>query len=362
MRGSLPVGFMLNRYRVESVLSDAGNFGIVYLACDMDHARAKNRADAVAGRLGRWKHPTRFGPIDATIDPGPIVALKEYAPFDYVERRGTAVIPRARREDVFSWGRDRFVQESEFMAGLSHPNIVALFDLFQANNTAYYVMERLPGGSLADRFRQHGRQREGEVRQWLMPLLRGLESVEHAGGDHLDLSPDNIMFRRSVDEPVLVDFGAARIPDAKQPPGGSRLLVNDSYAAPEKYLRSSRDLTAAADIYSVGAIVQEALIGYPPRAAPDLGSALAAYDPTVARHASPELNRALQRALLRDPHARFANAHDFFAAIDVDSSISTSHAIVPYNPNGGDQTNKILALLIIAAILLLVIILALVIS
>lgn len=317
-RNSLPPGTTLREYRIERVLSNAGNFSTVYLARDLDEARVQRRRERIAGRLGRWQ--SRYGPEAARtqIDPGPIVAIKEYAPRNSSRRSGLDVVAAPGQERDFEWGRERFRRESQFLSDHSHPNVVALFDTFSFFGTEYYVMERLTGGSVGDAVRDRGCQNEAMIRSWLMPLLEGLSSVERKGASHLDLSPANVVFRRPGGEPVLVDFGASRLPGAA-PNRSSRLVVDDHFAAPEKFKKTSRELDARTDSYSIGAIVNYALTGELPKGGPrrvagsNEMSQTAAY--ARAQRASPEFLRVIDRAFSVDPEDRFPDAHSLLEAL-----------------------------------------------
>jgi serine/threonine protein kinase len=357
MRGSLPIGTIVKGYRVDSVLSAAGNFAAVYLAYDTDAARVARRREKVAGRLQRWKD--RYSPAAARtpLDPGPYVALKEYAPRDLSLRQGIDVVARPDKVRVFEWGRDRFKRESEFLSEHSHPNVVAVYDRFSAHGTEYYVMERLHGGSLEGLLDGEGIQVEAQVRAWLLPILNGLASVERRDANHLDISPGNIMFRQPGGDPVLVDFGAARIPGAAQG-HSTRFIVDEHFAAPEKFQHGSRELDARCDIYSLGAVANFALTGELPPTGNMRVAGSADMSGAAARRrgerATPELLRAIDRAFAYSPATRFPDATAFAEACTVQRKGMAGIA-VPTDPDSGIWVIRLLA----AAALLVVLVLAL---
>lgn len=356
MRGNLPTGTVVQGYRIESVLSAAGNFAAVYLAYDTDLARVGRRREKVAGRLQRWKE--RYSPAAAhtQLDPGPYVALKEYAPRDLSVRHGTNVVAVPEKVRVFEWGRDRFKRESEFLAEHSHPNIVAVYDRFSAHNTEYYVMERLSGGSLEDLLGR-GIQMEAQVRTWLVPLLDGLASVERRDANHLDISPGNIMFRQQGGDPVLVDFGASRIPGTAQG-HSTRFIVDEHFAAPEKFHHGSRDLDARCDIYSLGAVANFALTGERPPTGNVRTAGGADMSAAAARRrserASPDFLRVIDRAYAHSRLSRFPDATAFAEALHSDRSSLTT--IVS---NGESNGRRRLLLLLVAGALICVVVLVL---
>jgi len=159
----------------------------------------------------------------------------------------------------------RFFAEARLVAGLRHPGVVAIYDLDEAAHTL--VMEYLPGGTLRDRL--------ARVRPAALPsheataltrsLLSTLVYVHAAGVVHGDITPRNILYRRS-DEPVLADFGSARPLDADS--NGEGTAGTPIYLAPEQ-LRGA-DSSPLTDLFAAGAILWEALAGRPMRQHADL--------------------------------------------------------------------------------------------
>ena len=244
-RNALSRGHRLHCYEIESVLGQGG-FGITYLA-----------------------HDTNLGQQ---------VALKEYLPSDLVTRTlDSAVYPLSDDHlDTFGWGLNRFLGDARTLATFSHPNIVRVLAVFEANNTAYRVMEYERGRSLEDalEFGSIGLD-EASLRGLLTPLLEGLEQMHAAGVIHRDIKPSNIMLRGTDDDgapvPVLVDFGSGR-----QAPSGdeSRTLtapVTPGYAPFEQHNTSSeRDQDQQGpwtDIYSLAATLYRVVTGKAPEEA-----------------------------------------------------------------------------------------------
>src|SRR5262245_63905640 len=158
---ALTQGTRLNQYEVMSILG-AGGFGITYMARDTT--------------------------LDTT------VAIKEYLPGDLAVRQAdsqvTAKSSISKRD--FDWGLDRFLAEARTLAKFRHPNIVRVNQIFQANNTAYLVMEYAKGQSLEDALKA-GPLTEEQTREILAPILDGLQSVHDEGFLHRDIKPANII-------------------------------------------------------------------------------------------------------------------------------------------------------------------------
>jgi serine/threonine protein kinase len=177
-RNALPLQTRLQEYLLLQVLG-AGGFGMTYLAQDTN--------------------------LDKP------VAIKEYLPSELAMRAaGGGVAPLSTDKDSgYRWGLDRFLLEARTLAKFSHPGIVRVLRYFEANGTAYMVMEYEKGEPLKNLFILSPQLPEAELKRLMEPLLEGLREVHAAGFLHRDIKPDNI-FVRADGRPVLIDFGAAR--------------------------------------------------------------------------------------------------------------------------------------------------------
>src|ERR1700704_4053692 len=176
---SLPPGYALNEYRIESTLG-VGGFGLTYLATD-SNLNLK-------------------------------VAIKEDLP-DELALRGDdqSVKPKSDASvDMFKWGLSRFLDESRTLASFRHANIVRVMRFFEANRTAYMVMEFVAGQPLGEWLRSRRPLEQAAVLAIAGPLLDGLELIHRTGYLHRDIKPGNV-FIREDGSPVLLDFGSARV-------------------------------------------------------------------------------------------------------------------------------------------------------
>ena len=225
---ALPPGYKIEGYRIEGTLG-TGGFGVTYLARELSLDR--------------------------------LVAIKEYLPAD-ISVRDTHhdTVHPIEQEDVetFEWGLERFRGEALTLVSFRHANIVAVLRFFEANGTAYMVMDYEQGSSLGDILRDAGTLPEHEIHEILFPLLDGLDRVHRAGFLHRDIKPDNI-YIRADGSPVLLDFGAARLAVGQK---GHHLtgLVTVGYAPPEQY-DSGSPQGAWTDIYAFGATLYHAVTG-----------------------------------------------------------------------------------------------------
>ena len=172
------------------------------------------------------------------------VAIKEYYPSVFVDRNTayhTGVSCRTEQmEAFFAENRMRFLREAKTLAKLEQvPQIVSILDFFEANNTAYIVMEYLRGDDLRSYLRKKGgRMTPEETFRILRPVMAALVQVHEAGLVHRDISPDNIMLQ--YDGSVkLMDFGAVRSVEhpgvEKELTEATQAIVKHGFAPIEQY-------------------------------------------------------------------------------------------------------------------------------
>ncbi len=234
-RNALPHGFKLFEYEVQSVLGKPGGFGITYLAIDTHLQQS--------------------------------VAIKEYLPSDFAIREGrsTVYVKSSSYDESFKWGLKCFIEEAQVLAKFNHHNIVRVSRFFEANGTAYMVMEYQNGQSLTDFLKQQRVLTEEELKTIVIPLLEGLEEIHHAGVLHRDIKPNNI-YIRDDNTPVLLDFGSARFAIGQKTRSVTS-IVTPGYAPLEQYDNEIKDQGPWTDIYALGAVMYNAITGESPPAA-----------------------------------------------------------------------------------------------
>ena len=223
-RDSLAKGTVLRDYTVEAVLG-RGGFGIVYKA-----------------RHNELEH---------------VVAIKEYLPSELAVREGVTV--RAKNAGCkipFTDGLRRFRDEAKALIDFqNHPNVIDCRDFFRLNGTAYLVMEYADGLPLSELLRKREEDRnpfsEADLLAVMVPLLEGLAQVHAAGVLHRDIKPSNILVSRSLERPVLIDFGAAKQGVAER--SKSLAPYTEGYAALEHV--GDGKLGPWTDVYALGAVM-----------------------------------------------------------------------------------------------------------
>jgi len=195
------------------------------------------------------------------------VAVKEYLPNEFAVRESDSVYAKsdADRED-FAWGLDRFLDEGRTLTHFRHPNLVRVSDCFEANNTAYIVMDYEDGKPLSFLLERHGVLTAKQLKRVLLPIADGLRQVHAAGFLHRDIKPSNIFVRSSDESPVLLDFGASRHAMGQRS-RSMTAIASAGYSPPEQYM-SDGEQGAWTDIYALSALCYRAMTGSTPVEAP----------------------------------------------------------------------------------------------
>ena len=203
---------------------------------------------------------------------------------------------------------DRFLNEARITHKLAHPNIVRVHDIGAAGKCLFISMEYVQGDSLRGLIR---RQRPGEripVRQTLHIIDQLCAALEYAHQYtiHRDIKPENVMITEDA-RVKLMDFGISKLMADQSATSESVVMGTPHYMAPEQQ-RSSRDVDARADVYSIGVLLYELLTGNMPTGVPRPAS-------EIKRDVPPVLDAIVERCVAPDRDIRFASAAELRAAI-----------------------------------------------
>jgi Tol biopolymer transport system component len=220
-------------------------------------------------------------------------------------------------------GAERFLAEIKTTANLQHPHILSLFDSGEADGTVFYVMPYVEGESLRDRLKREQQLPIDEAVRIAREVLDALDYAHKQGIVHRDIKPENILLHGG--HAMVADFGIALA--ASRSDGGTRMtetgmsLGTPHYMAPEQAM-GERVITNKADVYALGCVLYEMLVGEPPFTG---GSAQAVFarvltdEPrslTLQRKTIPlNVADAVRTALHKLPADRFASARDFADAL-----------------------------------------------
>ncbi len=285
----LPRGTILDGRYVISEVCGVGGFGVVYRAWDQ-------------------KLET-------------VVAIKEYFPTDCVNRILGALeltLFSGKRMQRYQYGLRRFIEEARAMAKYSsHSDIVNVYHYFEANRTAYIVMEYLEGLNLDKYMEQYPEgQRQIDIEtalEIMLSVCNALKALHKDGILHRDISPDNI-FLCMNDCYKLFDFGASRLPKDENKP--LAIVLKPGYAPPEQYETFSRQ-GAWTDIYALGATLYEILTGVKPPESTDRKGKIENHEPDPLQepivynpNIPPYVNNAILKAMAIEPYLRFQKIED----------------------------------------------------
>ena len=230
-------------YTIESVLGQ-GATGFTYLASMTQH---------VEGNLSGF-------------DDKVSVAIKEFYLKNECQRGSTTlnvVIANTNYTGKVAQFKRSFIKEAKRIAGLSHPNIVHVLGIFEENDTVYYAMQYIRGGSLKDAIDREGAMPENRVVKYASQVASALDYMHKKNMCHYDMKPGNIMLS-SDDNAMLIDFGIAKNYDSNgqetstTPPG-----LTKGFAPLEQYTSIS-EFSPQIDVYSLGATIYAMLLGTPP--------------------------------------------------------------------------------------------------
>lgn len=224
---------LIGRYVIQKVLGQGG-FGITYLGIDKLY--------------------------------GNKVAIKEYYPQKIAMRKAqyedVVTVTSIEEKNNYNKGKKRFLDEAQVMARFNkNEGIVKILDFFEANNTAYIVMEYLEGITLKQYLGKYGVLQFRNLIEMMLPLLEALIEIHSQGLIHRDISPDNIMVQHNG-KLKLMDFGATR--DYTESGNKSlTVILKPGYAPPEQY-QTHGVQGPWTDIYALCATIYKCLTGITP--------------------------------------------------------------------------------------------------
>src|SRR5262245_8401130 len=208
---------------------------------------------------------------------------------------------------------DRFRFEAEAAAALDHPNIVSVYGVGEVDGQPYLSLRWIDGGSLRGRMPAL-KDDLREAARLMSPVARAFHYAHQLGILHPDLKPGNIL-PDSTGQPHVTDFGLAKRLDAESSISPTIGAVGTAaYMAPEQ-ARGERALTTAADVYALGSILYEMLVGHPPFPGPNAFEVMQRLvnQPVPAPHSlANDVDRSLEaicmKCLEKDPRRRYATS------------------------------------------------------
>lgn len=288
-----------SEYEIISVLGE-GSFGITYLAWYRDNSAPGSQPRQVA--------------------------VKEFFMHD-INGRQNGVVTSSVTDGMYDKYMRKFKNEASALNRLRHDNIVRVHNCFEANNTVYYAMEYLNGGSVDDDLANRGPLPQRQALKLAAQVASALSYLHSSNMLHLDLKPSNIMLR-DPDHVALIDFGLAKQFDDNGNPESSTTIGGGTpgYAPIEQqnsvelanfYGGKSSLLPVTMDIYAFGATLYKMLVGkMPPMPDEILDNDVLPPQCLYERQVSPELIQVLTKAMKPRKKDRYQSIAEMYAAFE----------------------------------------------
>lgn len=281
------------RYAIQKTLGQGG-FGITYLAYDNVNRKQ--------------------------------VAIKEFFMKELCNRNGKTrhmSVPSTGSKKLVDKFRAKFLKEANTIANLSHPNIIKIYDIFEENATAYYAMEYISGGSLADLLEKEPEKRfcEVDALHYIRQVAGALNYIHMLGINHLDIKPDNIL--NDNGRAVLIDFGVAkRYDNDGHQTSTTPVGLSHGYAPLEQYKSGGvAEFSPSTDIYSLGATLYKLITGQTP---PDANDVLEKGLPNIEDMMSTQCADAIKKAMRSKRAYRQQSIDEFLNMLPQEETIEAT--------------------------------------
>lgn len=301
---ALPKGTILHGksfvYQIDNVLGQ-GSFGITYLA-----------SIKINGALGS---------IDANVK----VTVKEFFMANFNGRQGCTVTSGSQ-DGMYGYYKHKFTQEAINLSKLHHPNIVNVLEAFEENNTVYYAMEYIDGGSLDKKIEQNQKLSEKQCVELTKQIGSAVSFMHDNMMLHLDLKPSNIMLKQNGDA-VLIDFGLSKQytengePETLTKVGGG----TPGYAPLEQIsYRDGKGFPVTMDVYALGGTMYKMLTGVRPPEASDILEDGFPLQELTNRNVSEHTAVVIAKAMMPKRSERYQSVMDMINDLSSESPFSNS--------------------------------------
>ena len=298
------------------------------------HGRLAGNPTSIAPEQQR--HDCKTNPADQSANPRPLPTIPGYRVLGELGRGGMGVVYKAEQ---LALGRvvalkvltagihaspaelARFRSEAESAARLSHPHIVQVYEVGEADGCPFFSLEFVAGGTLWEKLRAQPLS-PPEAAQLIVTIARAVQFAHDQEIIHRDLKPANILLSLRG-EPKIADFGLAKRLSGDSQTKTGEVMGTPSYMAPEQATGVTKTIGPACDVYSLGAILFEMLTGRPPFYDPDPVETILQVisdEPVSVRRLSPNAPRDLEtichKCLEKQPKKRYASAGELADDLD----------------------------------------------
>lgn len=263
------------------------------------------------------------------------VCIKEFFPKSFYNRDSntrTITLGSEGSREMMDAYRKKFIKEARTISNFNHRNIITIHDVFEENNTAYYVMDYIDGCSLWELIKRNGPLPTERAKDIMHHVASALDYVHKRNTLHLDIKPANIMICNSDNRVVLIDFGISKeIDENGHILTSTPIGISPLYAPLEQQEQSmTACLTPATDIYSLAATLFSATTGELPPMTSDI---LCGKLDEMTANLSPEIRQAILQSMTPKANARPQSAGAFM-------SILYPERVVKVGGTGSTNTNS----------------------
>ena len=256
---------------------------------------------------------------------GERVAIKEFFVKDFCnrdERTAHVTVGTQSKKGLVDKLKKKFIEEAKVLYHIQHPGIVRVFDIFEENGTAYFVMDYIDGPSLNEIVTQEGALPEARAVRYIRQVAEALKFVHSKDRLHLDIKPSNIMVN-SQDNAILIDFGASKQYDEVDGENTSTLIgKTPGYAPLEQMGNDVVKFMPATDIYALGATLYKLLTGITPLSANLLASGEELE--SLPADVSPSVREAIMKAMSINKNKRPQTIEDLLTLLGGETKVSQS--------------------------------------
>ena len=254
------------------------------------------------------------------------VAIKEFFFKDYCERDDSTsyvTVPTSSNRETVLRFKQKFIKEARTIFSLNHPNIVRIYDVFEENGTAYYVMDYIEGESLGDMVKRWGAIPEAEALGYVKDAASALEYIHSKNINHLDIKPGNLVLRNDDGKVLVIDFGVAKQYDAVTSEGTTTTPVGIShgYSPAEQYRKNGvQAFSPQSDVYALAATLFKLLTGNTPPEAMEIQDEGLPVAELQEKHISRPVISAIAMAM-KGRHERTQSIAEFVGNLSGDDTV-----------------------------------------
>lgn len=252
------------------------------------------------------------------------VAIKEFFPSMFCEREeNSSVSCSASNGMIMQKLKAKFTKEVKHIASLKHPNIITVFDIFEENGTAYYVMDYIDGLSLHDMVKHSGALPSVKIIKYIGEIGSALDYIHSLRIGHYDVKPGNILIINSTDQSVLIDFGLSKQFTENDDEQTSSLIGHSNgYAPIEQYDQSSKLVfSPTTDTYSLTATLFFLLSGIRPQTSTEIVSQGLKIPDVIPD----KLKRIIRKGMSIQQDKRYKSCKDLY--VDLENALSSNRSI-----------------------------------